>query len=528
MQIVVTKQGSGSGVNGSVFIYSLTPNVGNITTTMAENGTVVASAVASGNVTEITVGVFAYTGHSHVRPNVKVNGVDVVWSTNANQDPTSYYGTAVLTMNTGTIVARHEDGASHSIVVGSDASPIILNAEFTGGYPSGQTEVKSGDHYDIIVNFDATAAEPTHLQVYDYGACIYDYIDLSTTELNWGTVHHATITTTIRHTSNTPTAQNAKLTSYNNNHTQGNIFYTDDLGSVDGINTIICNDTVPTFIDNGTDFPDGQTAFKGQEHGGQNTIVNNFDDITYSSPNNDFMIPDDPNHYSEFKAIECNNIPHYNDSVTNYRIVAKKTSNGAISTFNKVIEVANISPTVTITQPQPRLRTSPSGENYTITATSNQNMATTPDINIPVSGTWLGSGFVGGPKIWHRTIQLTDADVNGSGDWDWVTIPTNNAGLAAVITGTEVVGGFRSRVVELQPFATKTNLDAYVSDTSKLTFTWSFKPNMVFHPIGSTPPIVNGWTINNININPTEIEILDTSAANSSSQTSFITIEELV
>jgi len=529
MQIIVTKQGSGgASINGSVFIYSLTPNTGNITTTMAENNTAVASAVASPDVTEITVGVFAYTGHTHVRPNVKVNGIDVTWSTNANQNPTSYYGTATLTMNTGTITAKHEDGAYHTIIVGPDPIPVILDTVFTGGYPSGQTEVKYGDHFDIIVNFDPNEAEPTHLEVYDYGACQYNYIDLSTTELNWGTVHHATITTTIRHTGTTQSTQYARLTSYNNNHTRGNIVNTNDNGSVDGINTVLCNDLYPSFVDNGTRYPTGQTAFKNHEEGGQYTIVNDFDTILYTSPNNDFFFPDDETSYSEYKVIVFNNVSHYNDSVTNFRIRATRTANGATSYFNKVIEVANVSPTITVSQPVTRMRTSPNGIYYTITATSDQNLSSAPDIDIPVSGTWDGTGFTGGPKIWTRRIILTDGDIGGTGAWTFITVPTNNAGLSANITGDEVVGGFISRDLPLAAFATTTNLDTYVTDTSKLRMTWSFKPNMVFYPIGTTPPVVNGWTINNTNINPTEVEILDTSAANSSSQESTITIEEII
>jgi len=529
MQIVVTKQGgSGTSINGSVFIYSLTPNTGNITTTMAENNTAVASAIASSDVTEITVGVFAYTGHSHVRPNVKVNGVDVSWSTTANQNPTAYYGTATLTMNTGTITARHEDGAYHRIIVEADPEPVILSAEFTGGYPNNQTEVKYGDNFDIIVNFDPNEAEPTHLEVFNYGACQYDYIDLSTTELNWGTVHHATITTTIRHTGTSQTIQNAKLVSYNINHTQSNIVYTDDNGTVDGTNTLKCNDLYPSFIDNGTVFPNGQTAFKNDEEGKQYTTVNDFDTILYSSPNNDFEFVDDETSYSEFKVILFRNVSHYNDSVTNYRVSATRTANGATSIFNKVIEVANVPPTVTITQPVTRMRTSPAGIYYTITATSDQNLSSAPDIDIPISGTWEGTGFNGGPKVWTRRIILTDGDIGGSGDWSWITIPTNGAGIQAHISGMEVVGGFISRQLTLDPFATTTDLDTCVTDTSKLTMEWSFKPDMVFYPIGTSPPVVNGWTINNTDINPTEVEILDTSAANSSSQESIITIEETI
>jgi hypothetical protein len=156
-------------------------------------------------------------------------------------------------------------------------------------------------------------------------------------------------------------------------------------------------------------------------------------------------------------------------------------------------------------------------------------MYNAPDINVPVSGTWQGTGFEGGPKVFTRNIRIADADASGSGDWAWAASPpTNNAGMAALIDGEEVVGGFLPRNATLEAFGTETTISTEVTDTSKLQMTWSFKDNMVIQPIGTQPPVVYGWTIDALNHLPTKITILDTQACNASTQASTITIEEVV
>jgi len=69
-------------------------------------------------------------------------------------------------------------------------------------------------------------------------------------------------------------------------------------------------------------------------------------------------------------------------------------------------------------------------------------------------------------------------------------------------------------------------LNTEITDINNISFTWSFKNGMAYYPIGTSPPVVGGWTINAFSVNPTDIIILDTQAANASSQESTITISE--
>jgi hypothetical protein len=245
---------------------------------------------------------------------------------------------------------------------------------------------------------------------------------------------------------------------------------TDELGgTTDGVDLVNLNNTFPSFVDNGTTFPVGQTAFKGVEAGSQSTTVNNADTATYTSPHGDFTITN-PGTLATVKTITCTNPGDYNDSATNFRIVANRAANDASATFNKTIEVADTAPSITVTQPQTRLRADSPAASYVITATADQNLAGAPDINIPVSGDWQGGGFTGGPKVWTRTIDIEDGDATGIAAWTLNGTIENNAGTTSTnISGDENVGGFVSRQLVVAAWPVRqTEIGHSVVDTTKL------------------------------------------------------------
>jgi hypothetical protein len=289
------------------------------------------------------------------------------------------------------------------------------------------------------------------------------------------------------------------------------------------LNQAILDQSTPQFVNNGTTYPSGQAAFKGTETGWKNVVVSDFTSVIYESPTGEFSISNSTT-YEQLKQITLNNPYHYNDSQVNFKITAFKAVNGTSAVFEDVLEVADVAPVVTITQPVTRLR---SVGTYTITASSNQNLNTPPSIQIPVSGTWQGAGFSGGPKLYHRDILIGDGAVPGEGDWTWDSNVTNNAGIPAIIVGKEVVGGFVETTLVLPAFGKSVNINAIVTDVTKLRLRWSFKEDMVFYPIGTTPPVVYGWTIDAINTYPTKVIILDWQTANASTKESYLYVEEV-
>ncbi len=351
-------------------------------------------------------------------------------------------------------------GACDNVLVGFDSPPELLTLFFTGGYPGSQTELKAGDTYQISGTTDKPANAIRLLNI-DAG--------ISQT-LTFAEGTSFTVTMTIANRGISVQALAAHVQARNSAGGFGSTRTTDELGgSVDGTDLVNLNNIFPTFVDNGTVFPGGQTAFKGVEVGTQSTTVNNADTGSYTSPHGDFTITD-PGVLATVKTITCTNPGDYNDSLTNFRIAANRAANDADATFNKQIEVADVAPTLTVTQPQTRLRADTPAVQYLITATADQNLIAAPVVTIPVSGNFIGGAFVGGPKVWTRTIEIEDGDATGISGWGLTGTIENNAGTTSTsITGDENVGGFISRQLVVAAWTVReTEIGHNVVDTAKL------------------------------------------------------------
>jgi hypothetical protein len=452
------------GVSGEIKITDITPtasgNVHSKTYQDPPNDTILQTCISS--TLDITVSLEC------IFPLVSVNGVDATLTPSG----ALYVGDVDVSLTgTGSVVAASTTpdgklGAVDTALVTIQLGPEILTLSFTGGYPGSQTELKAGDTFQITGTTDVNS---TGVRIQDFGAC-----QLSTPTFASST--NFTVTGVIANRGTTPQALAARLQAKDAGGSFGTARDTDELGgTTDGVDLVTLNNIAPSFVDGGTTFPGGQTAFKGTEAGSQDTTVNNFDSVVYSSPNGNFT-PALTTTYEQIKSITCTNPGNYNDSVVNFRIVASRVANDSSNTFNKVIEVADIAALVTVTQPQARLRSGgnvgTSAQNYVITATSNQNLPSAPDIAIPVDGTWQGGGFAGGPKVWTRTIQIHDDDTKGSSAWTFVSPPNNGAGTASNITGTQNVGGFVFRTMTIAAWTNREgSIGTQVVDTAKLECT---------------------------------------------------------
>lgn len=351
-------------------------------------------------------------------------------------------------------------GACDNVFVGFDSPPELLTLFFTGGYPGSQTELKAGDTYQISGTTDKPADAIRILNV-DAGT-------LQT--LNFAEGTSFTVTMTIANRGTSVQALAAEGQARNSSGGFGSTRTTDELGgSADGTDLVNLNNIFPTFVDNGTVFPGGQTAFKGVEVGTQSTTVNDGDTAAYTSPHGDFSITD-PGVLATVKTITCTNPGDYNDSADNFRIAANRAANDADATFNKQIEVADVAPSLTVTQPQTRLRADTPAVPYLITATADQNIIAAPVVTIPVSGNFTGGAFVGGSKVWTRTIEIEDGDTTGIAGWGLTGTIENNAGTTSTsITGDENVGGFVSRQLVVAAWTVRqTEIGHNVVDTAKL------------------------------------------------------------
>ena len=516
--------GGGTGGGGWIMIRDITPTstgaVGTKTYQTPEND-VLQTAISSTLNLDVLVNA---TG-----PKVTVNGV--VGNLTKISGESYYAGTVSITITGSSNVTAIQllpddsNGAQAAVAVTIQAGPVILTCTFAGGYPGGQTELKAGDTFQIVGTTNTAA---NLVEIIDFGACVYASIGVSGTAFN--------ITGTIADRGTTVQALAARVRARNASLAWGATFDTNTTGSVNGVNLVNCNNRYPAFADNGTTFPGGQTAFKGTEAGSQDTTVTFYDTLVYSSPHGDFAIGS-PTSYVQNKPITCTNPGDYNDSATNFRIVATRAANNAVSTFNKTIEVADAAPIVTVAQPAARLRSGgndgTSAQSHVITATSNQNLSAAPSLTVPVGGTWQGGGFAGGPKVWTRTIQIHDNDAKGTAAWAFTAAPTNNAGLSATITGNQVNGGFVPRSVTFAAFSQTVLINVAVVTYTKLTagiFTATSNASNRNPTQGDTSDIADTYTVLALAANPTTVHWNDVAAASSNSggTAQLLSLEEAV
>lgn len=525
--------GGGPDADGVIFIDDLTPDVGNIDVTYAENGTRVTLGAATPDVTTITAHIFAYSGHLQVRPDVLVNGLPVTWSTAPQKEPKAYHGTVDLTGFTlpFTITAVHQDGNTYSTTVVEDAKPTITTLRFTGGYPGTQTELKAGDTFDIFVQADLGF---TAIQVEDSGACEPQLIGV-------GATTSYTLTSTIADRGTTTQFLPARVRVQKTTGAWSDWVYTNaGGGTVDGQDLVYLNNTYPS-IDAITQpsitYPATQEAIKDAETVTIHSTVTNYSVISYTSPNAQLTIPS-PGTYAENKAGVARFAGGYNITTPNYRITATRTANDATSVEEGVVYIAHDFVQITMVEPAARLRTGGNDgtapQDHTITMNADQRLIEAPTVAAPPvgGGAWQGAGWAGGPTTWTRDLRCLDTDTVGTYSYGSLVATNLARRVTTSYTGDSnyVIGGFVSRTVSLAAFANETTFNAAVADYSKCVLNWDFKslPNRrAFNT--TTTPDPNSWCFaGTIGVSPTTARILDTAATGSSSGVTNVTVEETV
>jgi hypothetical protein len=535
-QVLLNAINQSSGINGSVYIIDISPSggIGNVGDKVYEDvgGTSANSILNSCSTTtqNVAVSVLALPGHTRYKPIVSISGQSVTLTSLA--DRPLFTGVRFINLNSGTsLTVTHQDGASHTCQIAQDLPPIVQTAYFTGGYPGSQTELKENDTYNLFVQ---TNTPITSIQIDDFGA-----FKPSTTSVAAGT----SFTLTARQIANRgTTTQNlgARVRVQKANGSFSDWFLTTSQGSTDGTHTVKLNNTYPTIStinQANITYPASQSALKDSETATVNHTVTNANTVAYNSPNGDLSISNSST-YEAAKTVQRIG-GTYNISTNNFRIVATRTANNAATTSaSTVVYVAHASPTLTVTTPFARLRSGgnngTSVQSYNIVITANQNLISAPTLTPDANngGTFSGAGFTGGPTVWTRALQINDNLIKGTKTWSAISA-TNLAGrvVTTITTGsTYVIGGFVSRVLSLAAFANEVTLNTSVTNFSKMTLTWAVKSLPSKATVGTNvpPPVPDTWTINALDSNPTIVRILDTSATNSSSAASNVTVEEIV
>lgn len=446
-----------------------------------------------------------------------------------------YSGTIQVTV-TGTgsmdvIVKTPEEneGAPISVDLIFLAPPTLLSLTFAGSYPGPQTELKEGDTFQLAGTTD-TAADA--IEIIDYGACIGDIKTFTS-----GTSF--TVIVSIANRGNSAQLLSARVKARNSlSGSYGPIRDTNEGGaSIERVNVVKCNNLYPTVTIGSTTYPAGQSALKDAEAAYASNTVLNFNTILYSSPTGEIAIAN-PTVYETNKLIGRLG-GTYNIDTNNFRITALRSANGTSTTSEAIVNIAHVDPIIQISTDTPRLRSGgnngTSAQNHTIRLTSDQKLYEPPFLDHESGGgTWLGIGFIGGPYIWTRQLQIHDNDTKST--YTWIDLSAKNlAGkIVTLITGTStyVIGGFVKRSLTFEAFDHTTILNTACIDYSKLQasfFSATGQAALRNAIQGNHSNIANTFTVDNILISPSTIYWNDDSAvhSNSSGTAQIIDLEEI-
>lgn len=431
--------------------------------------------------------------------------------------------------------ANDEVAASDKINIFLDVPPQITSLNFTGGYPlfNGtfgpvtQTELKAGDTFQITGTTDKPADS---IRVANFGASdtVQDFAMSGTS---------FTITIVIGDRGTTAQSLPALLSARSpDTGAYGPGVQTNDSGSVDGVNEVVLNNIYPTVDILSIGYPGSQGALKASEIADVIYSLNNFDDFLFDSPNGEIDVPFPTDLSVPQQAQRVSGA--YNITVPNLRLTANRHANGTITVDTVVVKIADVAPIITITSPS-RMRSGGSDgtavQNHNITLSSNQQLLNTPTMDNDLGGargTFVGA-WSGGPSNYTRVMQVDDNDEKGTFNYSNL-VATNLAGIMTnIITsgGSYVLGGFAPRTVTFSPFSNIANLGVAITDFSKLQagiFT-ATNQQSIKQAIGTGPSITNGYTIDAVGNNPTQIIWLDTPAlsSNSGGTAQLLDIEEI-
>lgn len=231
--------------------------------------------------------------------------------------------------------------------------------------------------------------------------------------------------------------------------------------SVTSIDTAeILNGVIPSITITSINYPPNQNAIKSSENLSIENNISNYDNVTYSSPNSQLSITDgNPNFYAQFKGFSYSSGSYNIDGdggVSNIKILAQKTSNGATSEEYTVGNIANLALELSVLNLSSSLKSSSAGEDYSLDLQSNQLMLSSPTLSTDssqASPSILSINSSGTGKT-SNSFTLKVSDIDTKGTFNWAVSATNLAGITTTTIATNPtysLEGFGSRTIIASP-----------------------------------------------------------------------------
>lgn len=363
-----------------------------------------------------------------------------------------YFDLTITQNETITITSSSGATASVDVIYGADGPE--ATALTIGSYPGSQTEAKAGDTiaYTGTAPNDAVSGD-----VIATGAASSGSVSLGAEDSAGAGFKTITGTFVVSGASGT---QSLTITLANALGTDGD--------QVVSSNSITLNQTYPTIGTITVTYPVGQSALKASESADVSSTVTDADTVDYTSSAD--LSVDTPTVYNATKTVTRVSGNYVYDT-NNYTITATKDSNGAVSTSQAAINIANISPTadITISGSPTRLRSSAVGEDYTVVITPNQVLDEAPSLTAG-SGVWQGSWVLNGSS-WERDLRIDDTDAKGVQSFSSIALPSiagdSLDGNIINSGGSYTVGGFLARTLTFAAFSQYESIGTSVVDINK-------------------------------------------------------------
>jgi hypothetical protein len=517
-----------SSIGGVFFIDAVPTSTGQVGLKQYVPGTVPANKVISQATTDtdnVTVTLLVEGNSISYSPTItvttvppQVGGPITATLVEDTYDKRTWIATAQLTgITANTVVnAASSTGAGTTMqLIRAPAGP-AFTALTIGPYPGTQTAVKAGDLLTVTGTVENSA---TTAELLAFGACA-TLVTLTLGAPDSGGLGYKTVTGTFT-VSGLSGNQAVKAQAKNAFNTPGAIFTS--------TNTVLLDQLAPTIGPITITYPSGQQALKGAESATVSATITDFDTVTYSGVN---LSVSAPTIYAATKTVTRTG-GTYVVGVNNYTITATRAANGATTTASAAISIADVPPTATISivGSPARLRSSPSGIDYTVTVTADQQLLTAPGLSASsgtFQGTWAGTG-----TTWSRALRILDSDTKGPQTFSSLAV-TGLAGLVGttITSGASyIVGGFQARTITFPPFARYAPIGTVVTDFNKTVA--AYTGSSVLTRFNNTGDHFQGFTIVNSGgtFNPTGDHLFISDAAFAGANTSGtlqLDIEEVV
>ena len=316
----------------------------------------------------------------------------------------------------------------------------------------GASEIKGGDVIDVVANIDTQGelANSIQIRVFNEGISNGSSFNSYSSSLVAGDVYEYIIPVTVTPSASRNGLQSAKIEAKNQYGTLSD--------PKTSSNQITVNQTTPTVSISSVGYPGSQQAIKNSESATVSNSVTGEDSVLYESPSvggSGQLNVSNPTLNEASKIVDYQ-AGGYNITSNNFKITATKTSNGAVTVAETIVNIANDALELSITSLASSLESSPNGISDNFNLNSDQKFLSIPVLSTDSSqspASQLTSSSSGTDEQSNKYI-INVKDVDQKGTFNWAVNAQNLAGITTTSVSSNpsyTLEGFSARTVASNP-----------------------------------------------------------------------------